>query len=348
MKRYLALLLALVLLLCTGCPMQPEAVPSAAATIAPETDAPTTVAATAEPATEPTTEPATEPATVPATVPETVPVIAQADIHSLTALYGFVYDLTNETLLYTHGDQQAERTPASLTKLLTICTALEYLDPATEITAGVETTWIDPLSSVASVKEGCRLTVEQLVQGMMMQSGNDAAYALAVAAGKAIAGGEEFTPEEYLQVFMNYMNRRAGERGLKNTFFVTPDGTTAPEHHTTPEDLLLIAKQALENPLIRKYAACPQAQVVFASGEELLWVNTNWMLHPESDFHCPDAIGLKTGYTSAAGNCMVGAFQHEGRELLICVLGCPTTIDRFRDILQLYDIYKNNPVGELN
>jgi D-alanyl-D-alanine carboxypeptidase (penicillin-binding protein 5/6) len=272
--------------------------------------------------------------------------VAEADIHSLTALYGFVYDLTNETLLYTHGDQQAERTPASLTKLLTICTALEYLDPATEITAGVETTWIDPLSSVAGVKEGYRLTVEQLVQGMMMKSGNDTAYALAVAAGKAIAGGEEFTQEEYLQVFMNYMNRRAVEQGLKNTFFVTPDGTTAPDHHTTPEDLLRIAKMALKDPLIRQYAACPQAPVTFSGGEELLWVNTNWMLHPESDFYCPDARGLKTGYTSAAGNCMLALFDNGGREMLICVLGCPTTIDRFRDILYLYDHYKNKPAGE--
>jgi D-alanyl-D-alanine carboxypeptidase (penicillin-binding protein 5/6) len=272
--------------------------------------------------------------------------MAQADIHSITALYGFVYDLTGETLLYTHGDQQAERTPASITKLLTICTALEYLDPATEITAGVETTWIDPLSSVAAVKPGCRLTVEQLVQGMMMQSGNDAAYALAVATGKSIAGGEEFTEEEYLQVFMDYMNRRAYEQGLKNTFFVTPDGTTAQGHHTTPEDLLRIAKLALENPLIRQYALCLQETVTFASGQEYLWVNTNWMLHPESEFYCPGARGLKTGYTSAAGNCMMALFDDDGRELLICVLGCPTTLDRFRDVLQLYDLYQNKPAGE--
>ena len=330
MKRCLAMLLTLAMLFCTGCQMKPAAETPASTTAAPET----------------TAAPTTLPTTVPTTVPETVPVIAEADIHSLAALYGFVYDLTNETLLYTHGDQQAERTPASITKLLTICTALEYLDPDTEITAGVEATWIDPMSSVAAVTQGCRLTVAQLVQGMMMQSGNDAAYVLAVAAGKAIAGGEEFTEEEYLQVFMDYMNRRAYEQGLKNTFFVTPDGTTAQGHHTTPEDLLRIAKLALENPLIRQYALCLQETVTFASGQEYLWVNTNWMLHPESDFYCPDARGLKTGYTSAAGNCMIALFDNDGRELLICVLGCPTTLDRFQDILHLYDLYKNKPAGE--
>ena len=341
MKRILAMLLVLAMLLCTGCPVQS----------APETSAPTTVATTlpataptTEPTTEPTTVPTTEPTTVPTTeetVPETVPVMAEADIHDLTALYAFVYDLTNETLLYTHGDQQAERTPASLTKLLTICTALEYLDPSTVITAGVETTWIDPESSIAYVVEGNQLTVEQLVQGMMMQSGNDAAYTLAVAAGKSLAGAEELTEEEYLQAFMNYMNRRAWEQGMKNTFFVTPDGTTAPEHHTTSEDLLVLAKLALSNPLIRQYAACQQTTVTFASGEEYLWINSNWLMNPESMYYTPEAIGLKTGTTNAAGNCLMALFAHEGRELLICVLGCPTRGSRFRDTLALYEIYKN-------
>lgn len=325
MKRLAALLLALILLLCTGCPSRPPA----------ETSAPT-----AAPTAAPTTEPTTAPTAVPTTVPETVPVIAEADIHTISALYGFVYDLTNGQLLYTHGDQLAERTPASLTKLLTICTALEYLDPATVITAGPEVTWIDPLSSVAWIDAGEQLTVEQLVQGMMMQSGNDAAYMLAVAAGKAIAGGEELTAEESAQVFMDYMNRRAWEQGLENTFFVTPDGTTAEGHHTTPADLLEIAKLALENPLVRRYAACQQAQVTFVSGESCQWINTNWMINPESEFYCADVTGLKTGATKAAGNCLLALFDNDGREILICVLGCPTLADRFKDALYLYDIYK--------
>ena len=339
MKRILALLLVLGML-CTGCQVASTPETSAPAIV---TTQPTTLPATA-PTTEPTTVPTTEPTTVPTTeetVPEAVPVMAEADIHELSALYAFVYDLTNGQLLYTHGDQQAERTPASLTKLLTICTALEYLDPVTVITAGVETTWIDPLSSVANVKTGNQLTVEQLVQGMMMQSGNDAAFALAVAAGKSLAGAEELTEEEYLQVFMDYMNRRAWEQGMKNTFFVTPDGTTAPNHHTTPEDLLIIAKLALDNPLIRQYAACQQAQVTFISGEEQLWTNTNWLMNPESMYYTPEAIGLKTGSTNAAGNCFLGLFDHEGREILICVLGCPTIGSRFRDSLTLYEIYKD-------
>ena len=344
MKRLLALLLVLSMLLCTGCPAQftLETTAPTAATTLPST-APTTEP-TVEPTTEPTTVPTTEPTTVPTTeetVPETVPVMVEADIHELTALYAFVYDLTDDQMLYTHGDQQAERTPASITKLLTICTALEYLDPATVITAGVEVTWIDPESSVAYLIEGSQLTVEQLVQGMMMQSGNDAAYTLAVAAGKSMAGAEELTEEEYLQAFMDYMNRRAWEQGMKNTFFVTPDGTTAPEHHTTPEDLLVIAKLALSNPLIRQYAACQQTTVTFTSGEEHLWINTNWLMNPASMYYTPEAVGLKTGTTMAAGNCLLALFAYEGRELLICVLGCPTRGSRFRDSLALYEIYKD-------
>ena len=163
---------------------------------------------------------------------------------------------------------------------------------------------------------------------------------LAVAAGKAIAGGEELTEKEYLQAFMDYMNRRAWEKGLKNTFFVTPDGTTAPDHHTTPEDLITIAKLALSIPMVCRYAACQQTEITFVSGETYTWINTNWMLNPESQFYCEDVVGLKSGTTSAAGNCLLSVFRDGDRELLICVLGCPTINSRFSDALALYEIYQ--------
>ena len=203
------------------------------------------------PTTVPTVPPETQPPTVPPTTlpPETEPLSTEPE-YVLTARNAFVYDVAAEEFRFTLGDMDASVYPASLTKLFTAWVALELLDPNTFVTCGEETAWIDPDSSRAWVTPGDTMQVERLIQGMMMQSGNDAAYALAVAAGKAIAGGEEFTEEEYLQVFMDYMNRRAYEQGLKNTFFVTPDGTTVQGHHTTPEDLLRIAKLALENPLI--------------------------------------------------------------------------------------------------
>ena len=80
--------------------------------------------------------------------------------------------------------------------------------------------------------------------------------------------------------------------------------------------------------------------MTFVSGEAYTWVNTNWMLNPESQFYSEYAVGLKTGTTSAAGNCLLAVFNDGHRELLICVLGCPTIADRFRDALYLYDIYK--------
>ena len=64
-------------------------------------------------------------------------------------------------------------------------------------------------------------------------------------------------------------------------------------------------------------------------------------MNPESQYYCPDVTGLKTGTTKAAGNCLLALFDNHGRELLICVLGCPTLGDRFKDALYLYDIYKD-------
>lgn len=319
-RTWMAALLAVLLL--TGCfraPVQETTI--------------LTVPTTLPPVTEPPTEP-------PTTAPrETQPSETEPE-YVLTARNAFVYDVAAEEFRFALGDMEERVYPASLTKLFTAWVALELLDPKAFVTCGEETAWIDPDSSRAWVSPGDTMQVERLIQGMMMQSGNDAAYMLAVAAGKAIAGGEELTAAEALQVFMDYMNRRAWEQGLENTFFVTPDGTTAEGHHTTPADLLEIAKLALEEPLIRKYAACQKEQVAFVSGEKCEWINTNWMMDPESQFYCADVIGLKTGSTKAAGNCLLALFDHNGREILICVLGCPTLSDRFKDALYLYDIYK--------
>lgn len=264
----------------------------------------------------------------------------QADIHTLTGTHAFVYDCGTNFLLYTHGDQSQSFAPASLTKLFTAYTALQYLDPAAVVTVGEEVTWIHPHSSVAWVKEGHRLTVEMLVQGMLMQSGNDAAYALAVAAGRAIAADENMDARGALDTFMARMNEDIGTWGLTGTHLVTPDGIDADGHYTTVADLMGISQLAMQSPIISRYAAMDKASVIFESGESCTWSSTNWLLNPQSEYYCPAACGLKTGSTSNAGNCVVSLFYANGRYLLIGVLGCPSYGARFADALQLYGLYQ--------
>lgn len=268
--------------------------------------------------------------------PETV----MSPAYALTARHAFVYDCGSEELLYTLGDQEESIAPASLTKLLTAYVALKHLDTDTLITAGEETSWIDPASSVAHVTAGDTLSVELLVEGMLLQSGNDAAYALAVAAGRAIAGNPGLSARNALNTFMEEVNRQAQDLGLQDTHFVTPDGLDADGHRTTPADMLKIALLVMEEPALRHYAGLPSDTVIFENSKSFDWLNTNFLLHPESPYYCPEACGMKTGYTSKAGACMIAAFYTGDRYLLIGIFGCPQYEDRFADAMYLYEKYR--------
>ena len=272
---------------------------------------------------------------------ETVPLeTVMPPTYALTARHAFVYDCGSEELLYTLGDQEESIAPASLTKLLIAYVALMYLDTDTLITAGEETTWIDPASSVAHVKPGDTLSVEMLVEGMLLQSGNDAAYALAVAAGRTVAGDPQLSARKALDTFIEEVNRQAQALGLGDTYFVTPDGLDADGHRTTPADMLKIALLAMEEPALRHYAGLPSDTVIYENGEIFEWLNTNFLLHPGSPYLCPEACVMKTGYTSKAGACMIAAFYTGDRYLLIGIFGCPQYEDRFADALFLYEKFR--------
>lgn len=261
------------------------------------------------------------------------------DEGSLTARYAFVYHCDSQTVLYSLGNQHDRVAPASLTKLFTAYVALQHLHPENVITVGEEVTWIDPQSSVASVKPGTSLTVKMLIQGMMMQSGNDAAYAVAVAAGKVICGDPAASSRVAYDAFIQEVNRQAVKLDLSGTHFQNPDGIDAEGHYTTPTDLIQIALLAMEEPIICDYANVDHDYVMYESGEDYTYRSTNLLLHPGSEYYCPAARGLKTGTTSKAGNCLLALFDCDGDTLLIGVLGCPTYQDRFTDALILYHAF---------
>lgn len=262
---------------------------------------------------------------------------------ALTAAQVFVYDTAGDRLLFSRGEMNALIPPASLTKLFSAYVALQYLDPETVITAGEEVGWIDPESSMAFIYSGQQVTVDTCVEGMIVQSGNDAAYILAVAAGRAIQGDPQLSATAALGVFVGKMNELALQLGLGNTHFANPDGIDSAGHYTSLSDLITISRLALENPVIRQYAATATDAVTYVSGETVNWKNTNELLHPESEFYCEAACGLKTGSTTSAGKCLISAFHQEDGYLLIGVLGCPEEDDRYIDTLKLYRYYTEQP-----
>lgn len=262
------------------------------------------------------------------------------EIPTLSAQQAFVYDLESETLLYLHGNADQAIDPASITKLFSAYVGLQFLSPEALLTAGEEVRWIDPGSSRAYIYVGHQLTVEQCVQGMIIPSGNDAAYVLAVNAGKVILGNENADLREAYHAFMAEMNRQAQELGLTGTHFINPDGMTAEGHYTTLRDLLTIARLALETPLILEAAQIQSKTAIFPSGHFAQWHNSNALIDPESEFYHPEAIGLKTGSTAAAGKCLISAFRQGEKVVLVCVMGCPTNDSRYEDTLALYNFFQ--------
>ena len=152
----------------------------------------------------------------------------------------------------------------------------------------------------------------------MLASGNDAAVAIAEHIGGDVDG------------FCKLMNDRAAVIGCEDTVFSTPHGLPAENHHTTARDLVLIAREAMQNPTFREIVSTQRASIPWADHDyDRVLTNKNKLL---SEY--PGAIGVKTGYTKAAGRCLVFAAERDGLELIGVVLNCP---DWFREAEALLD-----------
>lgn len=267
-----------------------------------------------------------------------VPVEAQTDSQAreLTAQKYFAYDVRKGEYLRKQGDGDEKLYPASITKLLTCYTLLQHMDPAEEVTVGDALNLVQEDSSVADLKEGDVLTVEQLVAAMLLPSGNDAAQVAAVAAGRSI-GGSNLPYEEAVKVFVAEMNRQAEQLGMENSHFANPDGFHHEDHYTTIDDLVRLCEVVLTEPAILKYTGMAVDSVKLED-RELEWMNTNALLHDDAALYQSNTIGLKTGYTEKAGNCLISAFFMEDRILLIGVFGCPAfSEDRYLDTIAIYN-----------
>lgn len=302
---------------------------STAETAKPKPTEPTPTVKPTAPTPPPPTE-ATQPEP-PASTEATTPAPRQ-----ITARQYFIYDCNTNTFIATLGQPDDRVYPASITKLLTIHVALQYLTPETAITAGEELNMVSWDSSIAKIKAGDVLTVQQLIAGMLLPSGNDAAHVIACYAGRMIAQNPALEATAAVQVFVDAMNTHAAQLGMTGSHFMNPDGMHNENHYTCFADLVILGKLSMGNPLIMQYAATPGMEVPL-HGENILWKNTNQLINPGSSHYCPYAVGLKTGRTDAAGNCLLSAYLIDDQQLLIGVFGAPSEKDRFEDTLQLFN-----------
>ena len=189
--------------------------------------------------------------------------------------------------------------PASTTKIMTAVIVLENNRLDKVITADKEAAAAPKVKM--GLEAGEKITVEQLLCALLMQSSNDAAVALAIGT------------EGSVEAFCKKMNEKAAEIGCKDTFFETPNGIDKGEHHSTPYDMALIAAYALDNPDFVRISKIKN--IDFSTDKKTYSItNKNRFLNEYNG-----AIGIKTGFTGKAGHCFAGAAQRNGMTLVSVV-----------------------------
>ena len=216
--------------------------------------------------------------------------------------------VTGEVLLEKAADEPAE--PASTTKIMTLLTALSLCDPDASVVIPEEAKDVPADSTLVPVTPGETMTMRDLLYGMIIRSGNDAANAVAV----LCSGSTEAFAEE--------MNKKAAELGMANSHFVNPHGYTAEGHCTTARDLVLAARAGLTLTPFREIVTCLKYTLPATEKRDALPIALKWeIFNPASEYYIPHAAGVKSGYTSSAGFCYVGAYQENGVTLIAAVMG---------------------------
>lgn len=220
---------------------------------------------------------------------------------AISAETAVLIDAASGKVLYDRR-MDAHMYPASTTKILTALIAVEELDPEEKV----------KISENAATQEGSsiyltpgeEIRVIDLLYGMMLRSGNDAAAAVAEA-----AAGDT-------QTFAQLMNERAEALGLQNSHFVNPSGLQDENHYSSAYDLAMIAREALTHPLFREIVSAKtyQAERQGADAYKYFYNKNKTMFQYEG------ATGVKIGYTMAAGRCLVASAKREGTELIAVVL----------------------------
>ena len=256
----------------------------------------------------------------------------------ITAANAIVINADTNTVLYQKNGTD-KIAPASTAKMITALTVLDYCSPDDEMRVGAEIEMMQDDSSRAWLMQGDTLTVRQLLVALMLPSGNDAAYTLAVNAGKEIAGDMGLSNAQAIDVFMDKVNQKAKSLGAENSNFVVPDGYDADGQYTTAYDLAVIAKACLDNPYISEIVASDSSYERWPNGREVTYNNTNELLNPNSQYYLPEVIGLKTGTSSLGGACIVSAAVINGNTYICAVMGS-TEDGRYQDSIDIYDAIK--------
>ncbi len=251
----------------------------------------------------------------------TMPTQVLAESLETSAISAILIDAASGDIL-SEKNPHEKREPASITKIMTMLLALEAveagmlrLDEKVIVSENAHS-HVHTDGSVVFLEMGEKRTVEELLIGIAVGSGNDACVALA----ERIGGSEN--------QFVNLMNQRAKELGMHNTRLVNPHGMPAPDHYTTAYDIALMCAEATKYPQLLQYTSIYEYQ--YRADPLLILWNTNKLLA----WYEGVVDGLKTGWTEKAGYCLAATGERDGFRLISVVLGCPVPRSHFQEAIK--------------
>lgn len=245
---------------------------------------------------------------------EIIEAVSTGSVKNIRAKSAMVYDRKYHQILYEKNIDE-ELPNASTTKILTAIVAYENANMNDLVSVSAEAARIG--GSTIGLRMGNKVLLGDLLKGLLICSGNDAAIAIAEHVGGSVEN------------FANMMNQKALELGAYHTSFVTPHGLDNDEHYTTARDLITFADYLLQIPYLSEIVATRFTTIKIDENIRELRT-TNEMLSIYSN-----AKGVKTGYTGKAGRCLVTAVESGDREIITVVLGCETKKQRTSESIWL-------------
>jgi len=240
---------------------------------------------------------------------------AYASELNLSAQAAVLICVNNGEVLYSkNGDKQLSM--ASTTKIMTSLLALEYPEPDKEITVTDEMVRVEGTSM--GLKAGDSVSLRELVYGMLLQSGNDAANTVACVVGDS------------KEKFAAMMNDRAKQIGMNNTNFVTPSGLDDENHYSTAYDMALLACECMKNPEFAFICSQKRASLTYGNPPYLRTLTNHNKLLRMYKY----SVGIKTGFTKKSGRCLVSAAEKDGITLVAVTLRAP---DDWNDHIALFE-----------
>lgn len=227
-----------------------------------------------------------------------------------------VYDRISKSMII-GKNEDVKSAMASTTKIMTTIVILEKADLNETVTVSVKAGGTG--GSRLGLKRGDKTSVKDLLYGLMLRSGNDAAVALAEHVGGSV------------KEFAELMNEKAAELGLTNTHFVTPHGLDDPNHYTTALDLAKLTDYAMDNETFARIVGT-KSTTIYINNQPRQINNTNELLGVLNG-----VVGVKTGFTNNAGRCLVTEIKRNNMDVITIVLGADTKKDRTKDSVNLIE-----------